>query len=151
MHAPTFNGLSGLVACTLRGMLGWRWCQAISSHLCLGRHLSLALRLGGCHKLLTLHLLHVPLLRGGLKPGGGIPHDSSLHHRHSFSGQQGALFLQRWSVGRWSGWWWSRGRCWSAWHGCDANRGRGGSSDGDHGDRNGHRRLWRSTAGCERN
>lgn len=93
MHAPTFNGLSGLIACTLQGLLCRRWCHAVSSCLCLGRRLSLTLHLWGCHKLLTLHLLHVPLLRGGLKLGSGIPHHSPLHHWHSFSGQQGALFL----------------------------------------------------------
>lgn len=151
MHAPTFNGLSGLIACTLRGLLCRRWCQAISSHLCLGRHLSLALQLRGWHELLTLHLLHVPLLRGGLKLGRGIPHYCSLHHRHCFSGQQGALLLQCWRVGGWSRWWRSRGCCWRVGHSCDANCCRRGSSEGDHGDRNGHRRLWGSTARCERN
>ena len=158
----TFHCLPGLIACALWRLLCWRWrhcCWAVPNSLRLGRPLSLAMsgRRFRCLRgrsrwlvlLLPLHLLHVPLLRGRLKLGSGIPHHSSLHHWHCLSGQQRPLFLQRWCGRGWGGGG-RRGCCSGTGHGCKAYGCRRGSCEGDHGDRNGHRGLRGNTGWCGR-
>lgn len=87
-----FHRLSCLVSGAGRSLLSRRGRGDLC--LLLGLLVALHLRqhLGLCGRLclallLSLHLLHVPLLTGRLKFSGGVPDDGLLHHRYGFPGQ----------------------------------------------------------------